>query len=582
MTEYAGILSLQTARMRTVGRLAGRLAAILMLLVAAGARAEAASPECPPPGEDYAPFYQDAGLFEAAIGKVADYQPSNVKLSGVTVPHHLLADRLVALGMKAASGFSYKRIVILSPDHFRRSVKPFATTARGFRTVLGRVGTDKDAVGRLLAASDLVEESCLFDRDHGVRALLPFVHHYFPQALVVPVAISIKSRRSDWDALGEALAPLLDDDTLVLESTDFSHYLPQHAARLRDQQTLNVIASGSLDQLTMLGQPGHLDSLGALYVQMRVQQAVYGAAPLVIANDNAQQYEAKTSESTTSYMVILFGRLGPEHNDPSPANVAIYYLAGDTNFGRSMKRALLDAESADRVAEEVLRRTKGRPLVVNLEGVILPNVPQAIDDMTLAMPEDLTVAWLERLNVVGAGLANNHAMDLGPSGYAETTRALDSGGIRWFGQGDVLDLPGLDIVGLSDLDTNGSPQVDLVTEALLDRLIREDGERPVVAFVHWGREYAAEPSERERELADKMRLRSVTAIVGAHPHVASEGVVAHGGGDTAEIYSLGNFLFDQTAGRGSSGQLVELRVFKQGTVFVRTLELPNLFDLAKP
>lgn len=581
MTANARIAAMSAAWRCAVRCLAGLLAATL-LIAAAGTRAGAASPPCPPPGEDYPPFYQDAELFETAIEKVAGQEPSNAKLSGVTVPHHLLADRLVALGLKAASGFRYKRVVILSPDHFRRSAKPFATTAHGFRTVLGRVGADTEAVGRLLAASDLVEDSCLFDRDHGVRALLPFVRHYFPEALVVPVAISIKTQRADWDALAAALAPLVDDDTLVLESTDFSHYLPQHAARLRDQQTLNVIASGSLDRLSGLEQPAHLDSLGALYVQMRLQQDVYGAAPLVIANDNAQQYDAKPSESTTSYMVILFGRFGPDFNDPGPDDVAVYYLAGDTNFGRSMKLALLDAEAADRVAGAVLARTKGRPLVVNLEGVILPNVPQALDDMTLAMPEDLTVAWLKRLNVVGAGLANNHAMDLGPSGYDETTRALGAAGIPWFGQGEALELPDVDIVGLSDLDTNGSPQVDLITEAMLDRLIREDGARPVIAYVHWGREYVAEPSGREKALADAMRLRSATVIVGAHPHVASEGIVAHGGGDTAEVYSLGNFLFDQTAGRGSSGQLVELRVFRQGTVFVRTLELPNLFDLARP
>ena len=90
---------------------------------------------------------------------------------------------------------------------------------------------------------------------------------------------------------------------------------------------------------------------------------------------------------------------------------------------------------------EILARTKSRPLIVNLEGVILPNVPEAIDDMTLAMPEELATAWLKRLHVAAVGLANNHAMDLGASGYAETTRALDAAGIPWFGRDDVLALP---------------------------------------------------------------------------------------------------------------------------------------------
>jgi poly-gamma-glutamate capsule biosynthesis protein CapA/YwtB (metallophosphatase superfamily) len=241
---------------------------------------------------------------------------------------------------------------------------------------------------------------------------------------------------------------------------------------------------------------------------------------------------------------------------------------------------LLDEDAGNRIAGAILARTKGRPLIVNLEGVILPNVPEAIDDMTLAMPEDLATSWLKRLGVAGAGLANNHALDLGASGYAETTGALERAGIRWFGQGDTLQLPGLDVVGLTDIDTNGSEHFDLVTSELLDRLVRPDAMRAVVAFVHWGREYVAEPAEREKDLADQMRLRSVSAIIGGHPHVASSGVTALAGGEVGEVYSLGNFLFDQSAAR-SSGMMVELRVFEQGTVFMRTIPLPNFFDMGR-
>lgn len=559
--------------------LARRLLVALAVLLAC-ATAARAMPTCPEGDRPFPPFYDDASLFTKAVDKVAQAEPSNVKLSGITVPHHLLADRLVALGFRAASAFRYKRIVILSPDHFRKAELPFATTVRGFDTVLGPVPTDKDAARALLSASDLIEESCLFDKDHGVRAMLPFIRHYFPEAMVVPVAMSIKSDRKNWDRLAEALEKIVDQDTLIVESTDFSHYLPQPVARGYDQQTLNVMAAGSLDQIAALRQPAHADSVGALYVQTRLQQRLFGAAPLVIANANSQAWSHKPAAETTSYIVALFGRFDAGFNSPAGEAASITYLAGDTNFGRFMKTALLDEAARERVVIAVRDLTRGRPLVVNLEGVILPNVPDAIDDMTLAMPEDLAIPMLKALGVAGAGLANNHALDLGPSGIAETRRALTAAGIPSFAQGQMLALQSLDLVGLTDIDTNGSRQTDLITPALLDRLVQVNAARPTVAFVHWGREYITRPSAREVALADDMRLRAVPLVAGAHSHVTDGALTALSGGDTLVLHSLGNFLFDQNADR-SSGALLELRVFAQGTVFARVIPLPNLFEVAK-
>jgi poly-gamma-glutamate synthesis protein (capsule biosynthesis protein) len=557
------------------------LCALLALCAAAFA-----FPSCPPGQQNYPQFGDDPALFAKAIAKVADFEPSNERLTGIVVPHHLLADRLVALGFRAASAFPYKRIVILTPDHFRRAETLFATSGRGYETELGPVAADQDAVSTLLASEALIEDSCLFDREHGVRALLPFIKHYFPEAKVVPVAMSIRSKRADWDRLIETLLPILDNDTLVVESTDFSHYLPQAIARRFDQQTLNVIAAGNLEQIAALTQPDHADSVGALYVQTALQRRRFGAKPLVVANESSNAFSEKEMPETTSYSVVLFGTFGESFNSPVLDVTRAYYFAGDTNFGRAMKMALLDPDAADRVREAILSRTHGRALIVNLEGVILPNVPEALDDLTLAMPEDLTLRWLNDLNVIAVSLANNHANDLGESGLVETKWALRGAGIRHFGQGEAVSLPGLDIAGLTDLDSTALYQTNLITPAPMERLQPGDGEdsatgrQPLAAMVHWGREYVATPSARELELAEELRLRGVTAIIGAHPHVAGGGPVALAGGETVSVHSLGNFLFDQTAAK-ASGQLVELRVFPQGTLFLRTIPLPNLFDLAR-
>ncbi len=77
-------------------------------------------------------------------------KPLPQKISGLTVPHHLLAADLLAAAFARVQGQDYRRIIILSPDHFSRSRSPFAVTRRDFETALGRLTTDRQAVDRLL------------------------------------------------------------------------------------------------------------------------------------------------------------------------------------------------------------------------------------------------------------------------------------------------------------------------------------------------------------------------------------------------------------------------------------------------
>jgi AmmeMemoRadiSam system protein B len=536
--------------------------------------------DCAGEGPAFPSIYAEESLFRDAL-RAADAISPTVPLTGVTVPHHLLAPHLIAEGLKAATGTRYDRILLVFPDHFRGTARPFATTLRDVETVFGTVPTDRAAAAALIEADPaLVDDaSCLFGRDHGLQALLPFVRSLFPDVPVLPVAASVRSRRADWDAMAALLAPFAGEGTLVVQSTDFSHFLPHHAARIRDQQTLNVLSAGDLDQIAALSQPGHADSIGALVVQETLQRS-RGASRLVVASENGQEYDDRPVAETTSYMVVLYGRFPEGMPAPDWPRSQMVYLAGDTSFSRAMQAVLLHEAAAEAIAEAVLSRTAGRPLLVNLEGVILPNVPASLDDMTLAMPAELALPWLKRLNVVAAGLANNHALDLGEAGLAETRRALDEAGIAHAGQGGVLPLAGLDVVALSDVGQNGTRDHDLVTPQLLDGLPDRPASRPLVGFVHWGSEYATAPGRRERELAQDMSRRAFAALVGGHSHVASTSLEALSGGDTLLAHSLGNFIFDQSADR-ASGALLEIRSFAQGTFSARLVPLPNLFETGR-
>ncbi len=557
----------------------GRLLAcgILLLLSLFLAPCSArATPTCP--DQSFPARYSDPERFENAIQLAAKLPIRPRLVSGLTVPHHLLAADLIARGFRFVEPTNVYKVIILFPDHFKKTHLPFATTTCSFETVFGLVQTQRSDAERLLSETELVQDSGLFAHDHGIGALLPFVKHYFPRATVVPIAVSISSHRSDWDRLEAILATLIDPRTLIIQSTDFSHYLPLAAAIPRDQETLNVLAAGDLAAAAELRQPDNTDSRGALYIQLKLQSEVWHAKPTVLANANSQTYSDVRQQRTTSYMIELFGPDGANQIGHDDDGSKVYCFAGDTFLGRYVAEALANRTAARRIRAEMKSFLGRCRLVVNLEGVMLPRVPKRLGPTTLAMSDRITLRWLHALNVTAVGVANNHVMDFGAPAYARMVRRLRRSGFRVLQAGRMTDVGGLRVVAFTDLDNASRRASGIVSSDDFRRLtLPPHDRRPAVAFMHWGQEGIAAPGDREQTLAAEFAEVGLPLIVGAHPHRACTALSLVAGPKTLSAYSLGNFLFDQNSSR-SSGAILEVRLFRQGTVFARLIPIPNFFE----
>ncbi|MCK9378149.1 MAG: AmmeMemoRadiSam system protein B [Syntrophobacterales bacterium] len=540
-----------------------RLAFLTLILLLAGA---CSGPDQPQGKGAFPPFYLNSGLFLAPIHHCR-VQPRPQQINGVTVPHHLLAADLIAAAFARLQGHHYRRIIILSPDHFHRSRSAFAVTLRDFDTVLGRVANDRAAVRQLLS-NPLVSESALFSQEHGVRALLPFIGHYFPQTPVVPLAIRGNSRPADWDSLARTLTPLLTPDTLLAQSTDFSHYLTPAQARRMDQETLRVLSRGSPRQVLALTEPDHLDSKGCQYLQLLLQRRVYHAGPMVIANRNSQEYTSEPLQRTTSYIVQLYSA------EPLPAEGAqSYFFGGDTFCGRYVAKKLSNPAYRAALVRQVLKITGGRPLILNLEGVLAEKCPKSPGPYTLCMQNALTLPLLKELHVRAVSLGNNHSHDLGEKAYAAMRRRLSEQGIACLENRQVLDLGPFDLAGFTDVDNQSEQKTALLTRMDLAGLDSLKKDKPFFTLIHWGREFSDTAGPREQALAALLEKKGVEVIIGCHSHRAS---VLEGARHSCRIFSLGNFLFDQ-ARPPVSGILLEAVFFRQGTYFLKVLPLNNLY-----
>jgi len=89
--------------------------------------------------------------------------------------------------------------------------------------------------------------------------------------------------------------------------------------------------------------------------------------------------------------------------------------------------------------------------------------------------------------------------------------------------------------------TAGSVPLDASTLAA-DVAAARDVADVVIVVPHWGVEYVATPTERQRALARVAAIAGADLVVGNHPHWAQ----AHEQiGETFVAYALGNFVFDQ-------------------------------------
>ncbi len=131
-----------------------------------------------------------------------------------------------------------RRIVLLGPTH-RAAVEGLAVPAcEAFATPLGKVAVDRAAVAALADLPQVVVNDAAHAQEHSLEVQLPFLIEVFAHFTLVPLAVG----RASAAAVCEVLERLWGGaETLIVVSSDLSHYLPDEAARAADAATTRAI-----------------------------------------------------------------------------------------------------------------------------------------------------------------------------------------------------------------------------------------------------------------------------------------------------------------------------------------------------
>jgi len=186
--------------------------------------------------------------------KCQKYEEAKKPVVGLIAPHagFVYSGPTAACGFKALKGKKYERVVLLGTSHKFRNETISVYEGTEAWTPLGNLKIDADFTGKLLESDEkIVFTEAIHSQEHSLEAMFPFIKYYLGDPEIVLVVTATQSEALLKKA-GNMIADLIkesDKKTLLLASTDMSHFHPYDDAVKMDNETIKVIESGNYDEL---------------------------------------------------------------------------------------------------------------------------------------------------------------------------------------------------------------------------------------------------------------------------------------------------------------------------------------------
>ncbi len=131
-----------------------------------------------------------------------------------------------------------QRVVLLGPAH-RLAVQGLALPGvEVFDTPLGSVELDQNLVNKIAHLPQIVISREAHDLEHSLEVQLPFLQSILGKFTLLPLAVGFTSAEAVADVLAHVWG---GEETLIIVSSDLSHYLPYSIAQRMDQETMQSI-----------------------------------------------------------------------------------------------------------------------------------------------------------------------------------------------------------------------------------------------------------------------------------------------------------------------------------------------------
>ncbi|MCF7887568.1 MAG: AmmeMemoRadiSam system protein B [Candidatus Omnitrophica bacterium] len=177
---------------------------------------------------------------------------SHCRAKGVIVPHagYPFSGKVaIATISKIAAP---KNIVMLGVNHTGLGKKFSLSEAEFWQTPYGKIKVNHFLGEKILNSGSFIQkDSFAHKAEHSLEVELPILQYFFKNFQIIPISCSLSDQETYKSVANQIYRGIKDSltDTLLLASTDLTHYEPDQTARKKDRKVIEAITELNPEKL---------------------------------------------------------------------------------------------------------------------------------------------------------------------------------------------------------------------------------------------------------------------------------------------------------------------------------------------
>lgn len=250
-------------------------------------------------------FFDEVNFYKGVIQAEKENRTADHHIYGGIIPHHLLPGFIQTDFFHRLVKQKPKTIILIGPNHYEKGKYKILSSMYSWDTPFGTVEPEDTIVSELVKKNVTQIDEDVLTHDHSVAGIMPFIKYYLPETRVVPILMSSFNSREEVEFLADNMKNYMDQDTVLVAAVDFSHYLSNKEAQVKDEFSLEIIKEYDYRRLFPLHND-YMDSPTSIAALLMIMQKINKTKMAVLQHTNSGELTKDDFGETTSYFSIVY------------------------------------------------------------------------------------------------------------------------------------------------------------------------------------------------------------------------------------------------------------------------------------